>query len=263
MAISAKDIAALRKATNCGMLDCKKALIESDSDFDKAVEILRKRGQAKAVKKAGREANEGVVVATVKGNKAAITQLSCETDFVGNTDRFRDYASSLLEKTIAKDSNGEVTAELVEQEKDDLVTMIATIGENMQIVNAQSWTSEGQLQSYIHGNGRIGVIVDVEGEIDAAGLKSVCMHIAAFNPSYVDDSGVPAEDIEKEKAIFAEKAKGKPPEIADKIINGSVQKWFKDVCFVNQPWIMDDKLTFSQAYPKATVKRFVMCKIGK
>ena len=263
MAISAKDIAALRKATNCGLLDCKKALTESEGDFDKAVEILRKRGQAKAVKKAGREANEGVVVAKVDGNKAAITQLSCETDFVGNTDRFRDYAASLLDKTIAKDSNGDVTEELASQEKEDLVTMIATIGENMQIVSAQSWTTEGQLHTYIHGNGRIGVLVDVEGEIDEAGLKAIGMHIAAFNPSYVDETGVPAEDIEKEKNIFAEKAKGKPAEIADKIINGSVQKWFKDVCLVNQPWIMDDKITITQAYPKASVKRFTLCKIGK
>ena len=263
MAISAQDIKKLREATNCGMLDCKNALIEADGDFDKAVEILRKKGQAKAVKKADREANEGVVVAKVEGNKAAITQLSCETDFVGNTDRFRDYAADLLSKTISKDDNGDVTATVADEEKENLVSMIATIGENMQIVSAQSWTSEGKLHSYIHGNGRIGVLVDVEGDIDDEGIKALAMHIAAFSPSYVDESGVPAEDIEKEKVIFAEKAKGKPADIAEKIVNGSVQKWFKEVCFVHQPWIMDDKVTFGQAYPKANLKRFAICKIGK
>ncbi len=263
MAISAQDIKKLREATNCGMLDCKNALLEADGDFDKAVEILRKKGQAKAVKKAGREANEGIVVAKTEGNKTAIIQLSCETDFVGNTDRFRDYAASLLDQAFAKESNGDVTDEVAADEKDNLVTMIATIGENMKIVKAESWTTEGQVYSYIHGNGRIGVIVDVEGEIDEAGIKSLAMHIAAFSPSYVDESDVPAEDIEKEKVIFAEKAKGKPADIAEKIVNGSVQKWFKEVCFVNQPWIMDDKITFGQAFPKATLKRFAICKIGK
>ena len=117
MAVTAQDIKKLREATNCGILDCKNALTESAGDFDAAVDILRKKGQAKAVKKAGREANEGVVVAKVDGNKAALVQLSCETDFVGNTDRFRAYASDLLAKAGEQAGNGEVTTTLAEQEQ--------------------------------------------------------------------------------------------------------------------------------------------------
>ena len=263
MAVTAQDIKKLREATNCGILDCKKALTESEGDFDVAVDVLRKKGQAKAVKKAGREANEGIVVAKVDGNKAALVQLSCETDFVGNTDRFRAYADDLLSKAGQLEGNGEVTEVLAEQEQADLVNMIATIGENMKIVNAQSWTSEGTLSAYIHSGGRIGVLVDVEGEIDEAGIKAIGMHIAAFNPSYLDESQITEADVARERAIHEEKAQGKPANIAEKIIEGSIKKWYKEVCFVNQPWIMDDKQTFGQAYPKATIKRFAIAKIGK
>ena len=263
MAVTAQDIKKLREATNCGILDCKKALTESEGDFDNAVDILRKKGQAKAVKKAGREANEGVVVAKVDGNKAALVQLSCETDFVANTDNFRNYADALLVKASEQAGNGEVTTALAEQEQAEVVNMIATLGENMKIVNAQSWTSEGTISAYIHDGGRIGVLVDVEGEIDAAGIKSIGMHIAAFSPSYLDESEITEADVARERAIHEEKAVGKPAEIAEKIINGSIKKWYKEVCFVNQPWIMDDKKTFGQAYPKAKINRFVIAKIGK
>ena len=255
-AITAKDIAKLRKMTNCGLLDCKKALTETEGDFEKAVDVLRKAGIAKAGKKAGREANEGLVAVVVEGNKAALAQVSCETDFVSINDRFKDYTNSILAKAFSKDSNGDVTEEVNEEEKEDLITMIATIGENMKIVKALSWTSDNTLSCYLHSGGRIGVLVEVEGELEESVLKSIGMHIAAFSPVYVSADQIPAADLEREKSIYAEKAKGKPENIAEKIITGSVQKWYKDVCFNDQPWIMDDKSTFAQAFPNVTVKRF-------
>ena len=262
MSISAADVKKLRDMTGAGMLDCKNALKDAGGDIEAAVTALRKAGQAKAGKKADREANEGLCAAKTEGNVGTLVQLQCETDFVAKTDKFKDYLSALVEKTAATGENGDVTDAINGAEKDDLINMIATIGENMKIAKAIRWESNGACASYLHANGRVGVLVDVEGEYDDEILKHLCMHIAAFSPSYVTSDEVPADVVEKERDIAAEKAKGKPPEIVEKIVGGVINKWYKEVCLVDQAWIMDDKSTLAKIAPNLKVKRFARLQTG-
>ena len=144
-----------------------------------------------------------------------------------------------------------------------MVALIATIGENMQIRRAARWAADGKLASYIHMQGRIGVLVEVEGTDDAELLKNVCMHIAAFNPSFIDRSEVPAEWIAREKEIAAAQLAGKPAEMIEKIVMGKINKRYTEVCLMDQPWIMDDKASLAKLYKDLKVKRFVRWEIGE
>ena len=260
--ITAADVKRLRDTTQCGMLDCKKALIETDGDFDAAVDLLRKKAGIKADKKAGREANEGLTATAVSGNAGAIIQVACETDFVAKTDRFQDFVNNLVQKVIERSDDGDVTEAVSEEQAEELKGLIGTIGENMKIIKAARYTTDGKVGSYIHAGGKIGVLVEVEGTDDEDLIKDICMHIAAMSPTYITPDDIPAEDVEKEKAIAAEKHAGKPADIIDKILMGHINKWYTDICLMKQSWFKEDKSTLEQIAPKVKVKRFERLQAG-
>jgi len=234
-------------------------LKEADGDLSEAVDVLRKSGIAKAEKKSGRTAKEGVIATKVTDNGSALIELLCETDFVAKNDKFRAYADEILDKVIALNSDGDVSDKINETEKDNLVSMIATIGENMQIRRAARWN--GNCASYIHGGGRIGVMIEFEG--DAVPTNDICMHIAAFNPLYICSKCIPEEIVSKEKEIHAAQLTGKPENMIEKIIMGKLAKWHKEVCLNDQPWVRDDKISTAKANPNTKVKRFVRWQVGE
>jgi len=262
MAITAGMVKDLREKTGAGMMDCKKALADADGDMEKAIENLRKSGIAKAEKKASRATKEGRIVTSIEGGKGAIIEVLCETDFVATNEKFNNFLSTVAADALALGGNGDITEAINEKENEALVSMIATIGENMQLRRAARWESAGQIASYIHQGGRIVVMVDVEGEVDTDTLNDLCMHIAAFSPAYIAPEEIPAEAIEKEKEIAAAQMAGKPANMIDKIVGGKINKWYSEVCLVKQPWIKDDKSCFEKIAPKATVKRFVRWSIS-
>ncbi len=261
--ISAQTVKELRDKTDAGMMDCKKALVEADGDMEKAVDILRKSGIAKAEKKSGRATKEGKIVSFIDGGTGVMVEALCETDFVATNDKFIDYVNAVAEKTAAFSEDGCVSAQVAESEKDSLTALIATIGENMQLRRAVRWSSNGKCASYLHMGGRIGVLVDVEGDVEDSVLTDLCMHIAAFKPEFVAPEDIPAEVIAKEKEIAAGQVEGKPAEIMEKIVMGKISKWYKAVCLNQQPWIRDDKMSVEKANPSMTIKRFLRWEIGE
>ena len=261
--ISAQIVKELREKTDCGMMDCKKALVEADGDMNKAIDILRKAGMAKAEKKSGRATKEGKIVSYIKGKIGVMVEALCETDFVATNEKFIDFVNGVAQRAADIPEDGCISEKVAEAEKASLTAQIATIGENMQLRRAVRWESKGKCASYLHMGGRIGVMVDTEGDIDDSVLNDLCMHIAAFKPSFVDPAGIPAEVTEKEKEIAAGQVQGKPAEIVDKIVLGKISKWHKEVCLMHQPWIRDDKVSVEKANPGLTVKRFLRWEIGE
>lgn len=261
MNFTAKDVAALREKTGCGMMDCKKALTESNGDMEKAIDFLREKGLAAAVKKAGRIAAEGVAFAVTSdcGKVAVVIEVNAETDFVAKNAEFQAFVKTCAD-TIIYENPADVETLLQckahgsEQTVDALLKeKILTIGENIKVRRFARY--EGPVTSYVHGGGRIGVIVkfDTTEEIAATeGFKTyahnIAMQIAALNPEFLDEASVPAERKEKEKAILTQQIvdEGKPQNIAEKIVTGRLQKFFKELCLVDQQYVQDSKLTVSQ-----------------
>ena len=260
MAFTAQDVKKLRELTNCGMMDCKKALTETDGDMDKAVEFLREKGLATAAKKAGRIASEGMVEATVFENGVAVAvEVNSETDFVAKNADFQNFVHAVAE-VIANNNPADVEA-LKEMKINDSQTVgdaltekIATIGENMNIRRFERF--DGINQAYIHAGGRIGVLVNFEvADADKAKddafvtmAKDVAMQIAAVTPQYVCEADVPADVVEHEKGILKAQAlnEGKPEAIVEKMIVGRIKKFFKDICLVEQPFVKDGDMTVQQ-----------------
>ncbi len=263
MAITAEMVKKLRDKTGAGMLDCKKALMNANGDFEGAYDELRKSGIAKAEKKAGRSTNEGKVFISVKDGKAAAIEVLCETDFVSKNEKFGAFAQDIIGRVVEYDADGDVSEKAQEAEKDNVVSMISNIGENMQLRRAVKWTTSDKVGSYLHMGGRIGVMVEVAGEIADDILADLCMHIAAFNPQYIAPEDVPAEVIEKEKEIAAAQLDGKPAEIIEKILTGKINKWYTEICVTKQPWLKDDKSCFAKVAPKAEIKRFIRWQVGE
>ena len=262
--ITAKIVKELRDKTGAGMMDCKKALVEADGDLSAAVDVLRKSGIAKAEKKSGRATKEGKIVSALSGTTGVLIEALCETDFVATNDKFVEYINGVAAKVIDMPKEGDLSSEVAEMEKDELTDMIAKIGENMQLRRTLRWESKGKCASYLHMGGRIGVMIDVEGDIpDEETLSSLCMHIAAFKPDFVSPEDIPAEIIAKEKEIAAGQVAGKPAEILDKIVMGKINKWYKEVCLLKQPWIRDDKQSVEKANSGLIIKRFVRWEIGE
>ena len=259
MAFTAQDVKTLREMTNCGMMDCKKALTETDGDMDKAVEFLREKGLATAAKKAGRIAAEGLVEAFVFGNVGVVVEINTETDFVAKNADFKDFVHSVAE-CIAKTNPADV--EVLKNTKlndsqtvgEALTEKIATIGENMNLRRFERY--EGVNEAYVHGGGRIGVLVNfklgdsAKAESDAfkAAAKDIAMQIAAVMPRYVKNDEVPAEVVEKEKEILRVQAlnEGKPEAIVDKMVAGRINKFYKEVCLVDQPYIKDGDISVAK-----------------
>ena len=265
-AITAKMVSELREKTGAGMMDCKKALTAADGDMELAIENLRKSGVAKAEKKSGRSTNQGKVWTKVSADSGVIIEMLCETDFAAKTPKFGALVDTILEgaATLAE---GDITAALNEQQAAVITSHIATIGENMQLRRAQKWQGNGStFASYHHMDGRVSVMVEVEGDADAAFLNDLCLHIAAFNPRYISREDVPAEVIAKEKEIAAAadpKLAGKPAEMLEKILGGKMNRFYSENCLVEQAWVKDDKTTMAKLKPNVKVKRFVRWAVGE
>lgn len=265
-AITAKMVSDLREKTGAGMMDCKKALTAADGDMELAIENLRKSGVAKAEKKSGRSTNQGKVWTKVTADSGVIIEMLCETDFAAKTPKFGALVDTLLDGA-ADLAEGDITAALNEKQQAVITSHIATIGENMQLRRAQKWQGSGStFASYHHMDGRVSVMVEVEGESDPAFLNDLCLHIAAFNPRYISREDVPAEVIAKEKEIAAAadpKLANKPAEMLEKILSGKMNRFFGENCLVEQPWVKDDKTTMAKLKPNAKVKRFARWAVGE
>ena len=274
MAITAAMVKELRERTGAGMMECKKALVETDGDIDAAIEHLRKTGMAKADKKAGRTAAEGLVVIKTSddGKRAAIVEVNCETDFVAKDENFRKFVDAVADQVLASnpaDLDALLDLPMPGEEGttigEALKALIAKIGENMAIRRFAIIEASGQLHTYMHGN-RIGVVVDLEGGNETLG-KDIAMHIAASRPMTVAEADVPAEVIEKEKEIFAAQAaeSGKPPEIIEKMIGGRIKKFLKEITLLGQPFVKNPDETVEQLLKKenAKVAGFTRFEVGE
>lgn len=267
-AITASMVAELRAKTDAPMMECKKALTEADGDLGKAEELLRVKLGNKASKAASRVTAEGIVAAYIDGTTGALIELNCETDFVSKNDDFLTFGKALAE-LVAKQNPADVAALSALDLNGNTVeatrtTLIGKIGENMSIRRFKRFAGGGKLVSYLHGT-RIGVMVEYEGDDVAA--KDVAMHVAAMKPVSLAASEVPAELIEKERSIAQQKAaeSGKPADIVAKMVEGSVQKYLKEVSLLNQTFVKNDKQTVEQMLKAAntTVKGFTLYVVGE
>jgi len=255
MAITAADVKKLRELSGAGMMDCKKALGETDGNIDAAVDFLRKKGLSAASKKAGRVAAEGVVVAVSEGNVGVVLEVNAETDFVSKNDQFINFVNAVA-ALIIKENPADVEA-LKSLPFDDelnveqaLSQLIATIGENMSIRRfGRIEVDAGMVASYVHGGGKIGVLIGIEGDVDADLARGVAMHVAAANPRFIARADVDAESAERERAVLSERAiaSGKPEAIVDKIVTGQMNKFYSEVCLLEQDFVMDTDLTVGKA----------------
>ena len=247
--ITASQVKELREKTGAGMMDCKKVLTETDGDFEKAIELLRERGIAKAAKKSDRIAAEGLVTTYVSedGKVGAVVEVNAETDFVAKNEEFRSFVADVAKQVALK---APATVEdllnqpsIAEEEKtvgEVLTGKIATIGENMSIRRFERFETENMIESYIHGDGKIAVLVEMENATTEL-AKDVCMQIAAARPEYLDRESVPAERVEKEMEILKAQAmnEGKPAEIAEKVVMGRIGKFYGEICLVEQDFVKD------------------------
>ena len=268
MNITADSVKQLRERTGAGMMECKKALVETQGNLDAAAELMRKSGLAKADKKAARVAAEGTVAVERDGNSAVLVEINSETDFVARSEEFlafaRDVARTALEKAPA-----DVPALLSQQHgattlEDQRRALIAKIGENISVRRFVRVTAPGALGTYIHG-GRIGSLVALKGG-DEALAKDLAMHVAAVNPAYIDANGVPAAVLDKEREILAEqtKAEKKPPEIIAKMVEGRLRKYLAEITLVGQPFVKDPDTTVEKLLKQAnaSVVQFVRYAVG-
>ena len=273
MAITAAMVKELRERTGAGMMDCKKALSETDGDMEAAIELMRKSGAAKADKKAGRTAADGaVVIAVADGAKQAVmVEVNSETDFVAKDDNFSAFATAVGQAVLANQpADVAAIAELKladgQSVEEARTALVSKVGENIQIRRFESLsTDNGQIMTYQHG-AKIGVAVVLEGGDETLG-KDLAMHIAASRPVCVDESGVPAETVEKERAIQLDIAmqSGKPKEIAEKMVDGRMRKFLAEITLVGQPFVKDPDQTVAQllAANGATVVSFTRLEVGE
>jgi len=271
MAVTAALVKELRERTGAGMMECKKALVETDGDMNAAVELMRKTGLAKADKKASRVAAEGKVVQAVSSDRkqAVMVEVNSETDFVAKDVNFNAFAEAVALKTL--ESGVEDIESLVAENLDGSTVeearqaLIAKIGENIQIRRLVRSTTEGTLGAYVHG-GKIGVLVELDGG-DEALAHDIALHIAAMNPEFVSDEDVPAEIIAREKDILVAQAEGsgKPAEIIEKMVSGRLRKHLAGITLLGQPFVKDSDLTVGKLLGQsgATVKGFKRLVVGE
>ena len=247
--VTASQVKDLREKTGAGMMDCKKVLTETDGDMEKAIELLRERGIAKAAKKSSRVAAEGLVAAYVSedGKVGAVVEVNAETDFVGKNDEFKNFVNDVARQIVEK--NPANVEELLAQDsiaeagktvQEVLTNKIATIGENMSIRRFERFETDGLIGSYIHGDGKIGVLVDMENATPEL-AKDICLQIAAAKPEFLNRESVTAERVEKEMEILKAQAmnEGKPAEIAEKMVQGRINKFYGEICLLEQEFVKD------------------------
>ena len=260
--ITASLVKELRERTGAGMMDCKKALTQTDGDIDAAIDYLRENGIAKAAKRADRIAAEGLSYIEVKGNKAVILEINSETDFVAKNEKFVALVKNVAEAILAAEPATLEEALQVEAQGGTVEAVInegiATIGEKLSLRRFEVVTKSDAdaFGAYSHMGGRIGVLTLVEGSTDEEAAKDVAMHIAALAPKYLDESEVPADVLEHEKKVLTEQAlnEGKPANIVEKMIVGRINKFLEEITVVNQKFVKDDSFT---------VEKFVASKGGK
>ena len=275
-AFTAKDVAALRERTGAGMMDCKKALPQCEGDVEKAIDFLREKGLAAAAKKAGRIAAEGIVADYRGENASAIVEVNCETDFVAKTDKFKDFVKTVAKQVV--EANPATVEELMASKIGDetveamLNTAVAGIGEKISI--RRFVRLEGAVDTYIHLGGRIGVIAQFDKEGDKEAMHDVALQIAAANPICVDVNNLPADVMAHERAIQLAKAKEenaasakpKPDAIVEKMVDGRMSKYYKEVCLDEQQFVKDQNLTIKQmlaAKGGLKVLQFVRYEMGE
>ncbi|MFP5520222.1 MAG: translation elongation factor Ts [Bdellovibrionia bacterium] len=287
MSISANLVKELREKTNAGMMDCKKALEATNGDFDAAIEWLRVKGLSSAAKKADRIAAEGTVIAKVQGNSAVVVEVNSETDFVARNDGFKNFATDIANHILTVNS----TDSLMDQDfyktpgrkvAEVLKENIATIGENLVVRRFEKYTlnGNGYIHSYIHGEGKIGVLVELATSTPEAAnhadtktaASDICLHIAAMNPMAISSEQIPADVVEKEKEILKAKnlEQGKKADMVDKIVEGQIRKFLAENCLVDQPFVKNPDLKISdllketgkKAGGEIKVKRFARFELG-
>ncbi len=282
MTVTASMVKELREKTGVGMLECKKALTENAGDLEKSILWLRERGLSRAAKKADRVAAEGIVAVKVNdsGNMGTLVERNCETDFVSKNEEFQAFAAKIADVALSKEIKS-IDALLAADfgtgtsVADTITSMIATIGENIKLRRVESLTADGGVVAgYSHMGGKIGTLVAIEGE-GAASQKElasdIAMHIAAFNPKYLDSKTVDTADLEQEKAIAKKKLieEGKPEDMIEKILVGQMNKYFKEVCLVNQAFVKDStgktsvEKHIEQTAKGCSIKSFVRFGLGE
>ncbi|MCT8139849.1 elongation factor Ts [Anaerobacillus sp. CMMVII] len=247
MAISASMVKELRERTGAGMMDCKKALTETDGDMEKAIDLLREKGIAKAAKKADRIAAEGLTYVAVEGNKAVIVEINSETDFVSKNENFKNLVANVANSVLANTPADVDAALAVSYEEatlaDYINTQIAKIGEKLSLRRFEivEKTDADAFGAYLHMGGRIGVLTVLAGTNDEELAKDVAMHIAAINPKYVSRDEVSQEEVAREREVLTQQAlnEGKPENIVAKMVEGRLSKYFEDICLLDQPFVKD------------------------
>ncbi|MDF3129957.1 translation elongation factor Ts [Kiritimatiellaeota bacterium B1221] len=277
MQISAKQVKELRDITNVGMMECKRALQETEGDIEAAVKLLRERGMAVAAKKADRAANEGQVDIAISedGKTGSMIEINCETDFVAKNENFQAFVQSMAVKGLSSNDNG-----LAAAEKENMAVKISEIGENLVLARNTRYELQGPgaIGRYIHLGGKVGVMVEIgcENEANTASEaltdlgKEVALHIAAANPQSLDRDGVDAELVASEKALFAKQVEGKPENIIDKIIGGKLEKFYSQIVLLEQGFVKDPDISVSDLVAKAgkelgdtlSIRRYVRFQIG-
>ena len=272
--VSKDDVLSLREKTGAGLIDCKRALVESNGDLEEAVSILRKKGVASAAKKAGRDAGEGLVAQCLSEDqsKGILVEVNCETDFVAKNDDFVSFVSDVA-RQLLENPDVDLEAQRIEQ--------VAKIGENIRITRSTTLSpvSTGLVESYVHTGGKVAVLLalgtstsESANSTDVRALaKDLCMHIAATSPVCVSREDVPAELVSKEKEIAIAQAEGKPPQAIDKIVQGKLDKYFSNSCFLEQPFVKDPdhsikgllEKTGKEIGAELTVEKFVRFQVGE
>lgn len=274
-------ITKLREMTGAGIKDCNNALKEANNDIETAVKILREKGIASAVKRADRAAKQGVVVAKLSEDKkqGVLVELDCETDFVARTDKFKELANNLASfvmKTKSQENILEQKFDGIRTVQDVIKEAIGTIGENIVLKRTAKFITTGEIASYIHMNNSLGVLVNFEAPKDVVGSeafknleKEIAMQIAAVSPLYITREQVPQEKLEEEKAIYVKQLQeeGKPANIIDKIVIGKLNKFYSQICLIEQPYMREEKETIKKVIEKVSkdivVKNFARFKIGE
>lgn len=274
MAVTAQMVKELREKTGAGMMDCKKALVETDGDMEKAVDFLREKGIAKAAKKSDRIAAEGITHIEVNGNEAVVLEVNSETDFVAKNEGFKvlttNLASHLLaQKPATVEEALEQKMENGETVQENINTAIAKIGEKLSLRRfvVATKTDTDAFGAYLHMGGRIGVLAVLEGTTDEDTAKDVAMHIAAVNPKYISRDQVSQEEADREREVLTQQAlnEGKPENIVAKMVEGRLSKFFEDICLLDQSFVKNPDLKVRQFVESkgATVKSFVRYEVGE
>ncbi len=257
---TAKDVMKLREQTGAGMMDCKRALVDADGDMDRAADLLRERGIAKAAKRASKIAAEGIVYALVEGKTGVLVEVNCESDFVAKGEKFRELVDAVakqiaavkpadVEALLASDMGGKTVETYIQEQ-------VAVIGEKISVRRFMVYEANGFVETYIHMGGTMGVMLAFDGEPTEAAkavAHDVALHVAFAKPRYMTEAEVSAETLEKEKAILLQEVinEGKPQNIAEKIVLGKIKKFYEENCLMDQKFVKDDKVTVAQVLAKA------------